>query len=146
MLFSRINRTDPEKVFISVKAGEALLKGRPVCLHFSGTDDGKVGYLADAAPDAACVVGIADTAIASGDYGLVQCYGYRSDAVMVLGTSCGVDSFAILCVISESSGGLSMSVAAGAATAMNPMFVFANSVSKTVTATLWAGGVFIRCM
>ena len=146
MLFSRINRTDPEKVFIAVKAGEALIAGRPVCMHFNGTDDGKVGYLADAATDYTLVVGLADKAIASGDYGLVQCYGFRSDAFMYLGSDAAADCGAVLAVASASSGFLSMSVSVGAITAMNPMFVFAHSVSKTTTTALWQGGVFIRCM
>lgn len=146
MIFPRLNRTEPEKIWMCVKAGEALLIGRPVCLHFNGTDDGKVGYTADAASDATLVVGLADKAIASGDYGLVQCYGFRSDAQMTLGSDAAADCGAILAVASASSGFLSMSVSIGAISAVNPMFVFAHSVSKTTTTALWTGGVFIRCM
>jgi hypothetical protein len=146
MLFSRINRSDPEKIFMSVKAGEALLAGRPVCLHFNGTDDGKVGYLADAATDGTLVVGLADKAIPSGDYGLVQCYGYRGDAQVVNASDAALDCGAILAVGSGSSGHLYMSVSVGAATAAQPPFVLAGSASKTTSTTLYATGVFIRCM
>ena len=146
MLFTRINRTDPEKVWISVYAGEALIKGRPVCLHFYGGGDGKEGYTADAATDSTLVVGIADANIAPGDYGLVQCYGFRDDAYMTLGSDAAANCGAILAVASASSGFLSMSVSIGAITAVNPMFVYAHSVSKTTTTALWLGGVFIRCM
>lgn len=146
MIFSRVNRTDPEKVFMCVKAGEALLIGRPVCLHFNGTDDGKVGYLADAATDGTLVVGLADKAIASGDYGLVQCYGYRSDAQVINASDAAADCGAIMAVGSASSGYLYMSASVGAATAAQPQFVLALSASKTTSTALYTGGVFIRCM
>jgi hypothetical protein len=146
MLFPRINRTDPEKVWMCVKAGEALLIGRPVCLHFNGTDDGKMGYLADAATDATLVVGLADKAIASGDYGLVQCYGYRSDGAYLTGSAAAANCGAILAVASASSGFLSMSVSVGAITADQPSFVLALSASTDTQATITTGGVFIRCM
>lgn len=146
MLFPRLNRTEPEKVWMCVKAGEALLIGRPVCLHFNGTDDGKVGYTADAATDATLVVGLADKAIASGDYGLVQCYGFRSDAQIINASDAAADCGAVLAVGSASSGYLYMSVSAGAATALQPNFVLALSASKTTSTTLYTGGVFIRCM
>ena len=146
MIFTRINRTDPEKIWMCVKAGEALLLGRPVALHFNGTDDGKVGYLADAATDATLVVGLADKAIASGDYGLVQCYGYRSDAQVINASDAAADCGAIMAVGSASSGYLYMSASVGAATALFPGFVLALSASKTTSTTLYTGGVFIRCM
>ena len=146
MLFPRINRTEPEKVFMCVKAGEALLQGRPVAMHFNGTDDGKVGYLADAAVDGTLVVGLADKAIASGDYGLVQCYGYCSDAQIINASDAAADCGAIMAVGSASSGYLYMSASVGAATAIQPNFVLALSASKTTSTTLYTGGVFIRCM
>jgi len=146
MIFTRINRTDPEKIWMCVKAGEALLLGRPVALHFNGTDDGKVGYLADAATDGTLVVGLANAAIASGDYGLVQCYGYRSDAQVINASDAAADCGAIMAVGSASSGYLYMSASVGAATAVQPPFVLALSASKTTSTTLYTGGVFIRCM
>jgi hypothetical protein len=146
MLFPRINRTDPEKIWMCVKAGEALLIGRPVALHFNGTDDGKMGYTADAAADGTLVVGLADKAIASGDYGLVQCYGFRSDAQLYLGSNGSVDCGGILAVASASSGFLSMSVSIGAISADQPPFVLALSASQTSSSGLVTGGVFIRCM
>jgi hypothetical protein len=146
MIFPRLNRTEPEKIWMCVKAAEALLIGRPVALHFTGTDDGKLGYLADAAADGPLVVGLADKAIASGDYGLVQCYGFRSDAQMILASDAAVSCGAVMAVGSASSGYLYMSVSVGAATGDQPSFVLALSASKTTSATLFTGGVFIRCM
>lgn len=149
MLFSRINKTDPEKVFIVVKAGEALLQGRPVCYHWTGTDDGKVGWLCDSAADCVAAIGLADAAIAANAYGLVQCYGYRSDAQLLCGSNVATNCQAVLNVASASSGYLNMSVSIGAATAVQPSFILAMSASSTstdISATLFTGGVFIRCM
>jgi hypothetical protein len=146
MLFSRINKTDPEKVCVVVKAGEALLVGRPVCYHWTGTDDGKIAWLCDAATDQSMCIGLADAAIAANAYGLVQCYGYRSDAQMIFGTSAQTNCGAIMDVGSGSSGYLYMLSSAGAAAAVFTPFTLALSASTTATAGLVTGGVFIRCM
>ena len=146
MLFSRINKTDPEKVFIVVKAGEALLQGRPVCYHWTGTDDGKIGWLADAATDQSLVVGLADAAIAANAYGLVQCYGYRSDAQMICASDLAANAGALMDVGSASSGYLYALSSLAAAGAVFKPFVAALSASQTTTAGLITGGVFIRCM
>jgi hypothetical protein len=149
MLFSRINKTDPEKVCAVVQAGEALLAGRPVCYHWTGTSDGKIGWLADAATDATMTIGLADAAIAINAYGLVQVYGYRSDAQLLCASNVATNCGAILAVGSASSGYLYMSASVGAATALQPNFVLAMSASSTstdISATLFTGGVFIRCM
>lgn len=145
MLFSRINKTDPEKVFVVVKAGEALCQGKPVTYHFSGTDDGKLAYRSDAATDHSLCVGLADAAIASGAYGLVQCYGFRSDAYVILATSQAANAGGVLDVASLSSGALSLLVAAGAAGVAFTPFTLALSASSTTCAES-AMGVFIQCM
>jgi len=144
MLFQRINRSDPEKVFMVVKAGENLLAGRPVCIQFTGTDDGLIGMLANAAGDGASTVGIADGAIASGGYGLVQVFGFRSSAKVLGASNFSVNQHAILNVMHASSGGLSMSVSIGAATAMAPMFIAAVSASSTLTTAYYDMPIFIR--
>ena len=146
MLFSRINKVDPEKVFIVVQAGEALLQGRPVCYHWTGTSDGKIGWLADEATDQQTVVGLADAAIASGAYGLVQCYGYRSDGQVMLSTTIALNNGAALNIASVSSGCLSCAVTIAAAGGAFLPFVLAASATMASTATPAAMGVFIRCM
>ena len=78
MLFQRTNRSDPERVFIVVLSNEAQAAD-DACqweLTAASIDGVKVR-----APDTAnewAFVGIADAAITSGNYGLVQIYGYRS--------------------------------------------------------------------
>jgi len=149
MLLQRINRSDPEKVFVVVKAGEALKSGRPVCLHFDGTDDGLDAFLANAAEDATTVIGLADADIASGEYGLVQAYGYRSSAVVHANSDLSVDNHAVMAVASALSGYLSLSASLGAQTALAPMFVCAVSASiadTTTTSDTTTAPVFIRCL
>ena len=147
MLFQRINRTDPEKIYMIVKAdGGGLMVGRPVCFHFTGTDDGLLGSLADAPTDGTSVVGIANAAIAAGDYGLVQCYGYRTDCQFLGASNFAADCGAIMAVASASSGFLSQSVSLGAITGVQPSFVYAISASTALSAGLQTGAMFIRCM
>ena len=109
-----------------------------------------MGYLSNEACDATLTIGAADKAIASNDYGLVQCYGFRSDAPITNGSTTPVGgSGAILNVASALSGHFSLSVSVGAATAMNPMFVLAHSTSLATTASsdgTQTAGIFIRCM
>jgi len=147
MLIQRINRTNPEKVFIVVKAGENLLAGRPCCPAFSGTDDGLLAMLCDEAYQTTMALGIVDEAIASGNYGLVQCYGYRSAAKMVNASDIAAHGAgAALAVVSGSSGHLALKVSIGASTAVQPTFIAANSASKTVSTTIYDGAIFIRAM
>ena len=145
MLFSRINKTDPEKAFVVVKAGEALCAGKPVTYHFSGTDDGKLAYLANAATDHSLIVGLADAAIASDAYGLVQCYGFRSDAYVILASSQAVGAGGVLDVTSLSSGALYLLASAGAAGVAWTPFALANSATQATCAEK-VMGVFIQCM
>lgn len=86
MLFKRINRADPEKIFIVAKQsystasatnGQAYMwdyatdaDGVGVTLPASGT--GRAGHYGTA------FAGIAAETIAAGDYGLFQVYGYHS--------------------------------------------------------------------
>ena len=146
MLFSRINRTEPERVLIIVKAGEALLDGRPVCYHFDGTGDGKDAFIVNEAGDMTKAIGLADQAIASGSYGKVLAYGLKTNAQAFGGSNFSANCGAVLNIASASSGCLSMSVSIGAATAVQPNFVYAHSASLTLSAGLRTMGVYVRCM
>lgn len=84
MLFQRINRTDPEKVFVAVYnsySTAAITNGQGVNWDFITDSDG-VGVtipLARATNAGVAAAGVVATAsIAAGDYGLVQVYGYHS--------------------------------------------------------------------
>ena len=84
MLFKRINRSDPEKIFIVAKnsyATASLTNGQAVIWDWTDDVDGVGVTLATATENVSCgidVAGIAAETIASGDYGLLQVYGYHS--------------------------------------------------------------------
>ena len=83
MLFQRINRTDPEKVFVVVYnsySTAALSNGQGVIWDFATDADG-VGVTrptARATNAGLAAAGVVAGAIAAGAYGLVQVYGYHS--------------------------------------------------------------------
>lgn len=91
MLFQRIKRTDPEKIFIVVKnsySTASLTNGQPAMWDYATDADG-VGVTkpADGATRAGhygiAFAGVAAETIAAGDYGLVQCYGYHSATLVM---------------------------------------------------------------
>ena len=84
MLFQRVNRSDPEKVFVSVfnsYSTAAITNGQGVNWDFITDIDG-VGVtipLARATNGGIAAAGVvASASIASGAYGLVQVYGFHS--------------------------------------------------------------------
>lgn len=85
MLFQRINRANPEKVFIVAKnsySTASLSNGQAVIWDFATDADG-VGVTrpsARATNGGIAVAGVAAETIAAGEYGLVQVYGYHSAA------------------------------------------------------------------
>ena len=94
MLFQRVNRTDPEKVFLvayNSYSTAAITNGQAVNWDFITDADG-VGVtmpLARATNQGLATAGIVATAsIAAGDYGLIQVYG-RHTATRVRGVTSG---------------------------------------------------------
>lgn len=87
MLFQRISRTNPEKIFVVVKnsySTAALKNGQPVIWDWTTDCDGVGVTLATATENVSAgqdVAGVAVEAIAAGDYGLVQVYGYHSATI-----------------------------------------------------------------
>jgi hypothetical protein len=83
MIFQRINRSDPEKIFIiayNSYSTASLSNGQAVIWDFATDADG-VGVTrptARATNAGAAVAGVAAETIAAGSYGLLQVYGYHS--------------------------------------------------------------------
>ncbi len=80
MYFQRINRDDPEKVFINVQNiySTAALAAGDIVSYDIGTYDG-IRVTQPATANLGLVCGAAAEAIAVNGYGLVQCWGYRDD-------------------------------------------------------------------
>lgn len=84
MFFQKINRSDPEKVFIVVKnswSTAALAEGNVVCWDYTTDADG-VGVTKPTTALLKLVAGVAAGAIAVGDYGLIQVYGHCTTALV----------------------------------------------------------------
>lgn len=96
MIFQRVNRSNPEKVFIvayNSYSTAAITNGQAVQWDFTTDADG-VGVTrptARATNQGFATAGIvADASISAGDYGLVQVYGYHSATRVRTVTSGGV--------------------------------------------------------
>jgi hypothetical protein len=95
MLFQRVNRSDPEKVFIVAKnsySSASLTNGQWVIWDWTTDIDGVGVTLATATENVAGgidVAGCVAETIAAGSYGLIQVYGYHSAARVRTLTSTG---------------------------------------------------------
>ena len=84
MLFARISRANPEKVYVVVKnsySTAALTNGQAVIWDWTTDCDGLGVTLATATENVSAgqdVAGVAAETIAAAGYGLVQVYGYHS--------------------------------------------------------------------
>ncbi len=98
MLIQRVNRTDPEKVFVVVKnsySTAAITVGQAVVWDYTTDADG-VGVTRPTTALMKLPAGIVETAsIAAGDYGLVQVYGHNANA-LVSGSSGTVAGIALV--------------------------------------------------
>jgi len=141
--FQRINRSDPEKVFIVVKnsySTAAITVGQVVAFDYTTDADG-VGVTQPTTALLPHVAGVvADTSIAAGAYGLVQVYGHNTDCLVAGATDVAAGDQ----LIAQNG---AFTVAKAAATNLhdaNPAFLVAGQ-SYTTTAAA-AKKVFIRAL
>ena len=152
MIIQRINRTNPEKVFIVVRndTAAAIPQGYPVTFNFDAvrngldvedckTGDTVMGHL---------IAGFADRDLGVGQYGLAQCYGVRDDVPMpshgiatnsnqIVGDAMGL--FTASSIISA--------LSAGALSEYLPGIVCGQALASSGTSTVTAKGtIFIRLM
>lgn len=82
MLFQRVSRSDPERIYVIAKnsySTASLTNGQWVRWDHDTDCDG-VGVTIGSADAGLSVAGVAAETIASDDYGLIQVYGYHSAA------------------------------------------------------------------
>jgi len=148
MIFKRINRDQPETVFISVLSNETCAAGDALTWETaSASIDGVKVRL----PDTSLLyafVGLADAAITSGEYGLVQVYGYRSSS-RVFQTNTSQDTGAALAPVAAVAylASVASSTTSSANVIQQPIFaMLAETIaSSSVSATISAK-VFIRAL
>ena len=152
MLFKRINRTEAEVVYIICRndeASAAWIKGSPVVLQSDGTRDGvdAVRSATGGAAKSSLLVGVADAATVAADYGKVQVYGLRTDAVINQSGTASNAAGAIGDVLIQwtASSGFS-GVAAGAVSGWKPSAVLMQTVASSSAHTTTTGSVWLACM
>ena len=91
MMFQRVSRTNPERVYIVVQnvSGSTLTAGYSCVFDVSASVDG-VRVTQASAADLQAFAGVADEDIANNDYGRIQIYGYRSSAYIYSSTGSSV--------------------------------------------------------
>ena len=150
MIFQRLSRTDPERVFINVRNSEgASIAANDCCIW--ETASASVDGVRVRQPDTSVLfgfAGVADAAIADGEYGLIQVYGYRSTS-KVFQTNTSQDTGVAL--VPTAAVAYFQSVAATQASSttvtLQPIFAMLGETiaSSSVSATISAK-VFIRAL
>jgi hypothetical protein len=150
MVFQRVNREHAEKVFLMVKnnEGSALAAGQTVQWELaSASVDGVKARGVDTGNDWA-FIGIVDAAIADGEYGLVQVYGYRASA-KVFQTGTSYDTGAALVPVAGQAymSAVATSTTSTANVTLQPVFaVLAESIQTAAASATVARKVFLRAL
>lgn len=148
MIFKRINRDQPETVFISVLSNETVAAGDACTWE---TASASIDGVKVRQPDTSLLyafVGLVDAAITSGEYGLVQVYGYRSTS-RVFQTNTSQDTGAALAPVAAVVylASVATSTTSTANVTQQPIFaMLAETIaSSSVSATISAK-IFIRAL
>lgn len=150
MMFKRVNRTDPEQVFVVVFNNEgASLSANATCqleMASASVDGIKVRQ-----PDTAnlfAFVGIVDAAIADQAYGIVQIYGYRSTVtVFQTGTSAATGAILVPVAGAGYMATSAQTYASNTTITFLPIFaVLAESVTDSSASATVNAKAFIRAM
>jgi len=148
MIIQRINRTNPEKVFVVCRndTSTAIPKGYPADFVFDGTRDGLdiTDVNTGNAALSTLLVGLCDKEIAASAYGLVQCYGVNTSAPLYRHTTTAYAIGDALVLMTASS--ILSRVAAGAVSAWLPGMVCGGVVATSAATSSSTGTVFLRLM
>jgi len=155
MLFKRLNRDTPERVFIVTRNSEGATITIDSVVQWE-TASASVDGVRVRAPDAShagSITGIMDAALTNTSYGLVQIYGYRSTSrIFQTNTSQDTGAFleASLGAVHLSSYASSQTIDSNTTVSIThrpgPYFILAESIaSSSVSATISAK-LFARCM
>lgn len=161
MEFQRVNRTNPERVFVVMKnsIGSAIAANQWVA-HDVITDEDGVAVEKPKGLNRNAIAGVAVEAIADGDYGLIQVWGFRNAARMSGGSGLVTSKITEGTFLYVKTSGYAayaranISVASTAVVAisaheldkvgiaMSPT----NTAAKATSATTWVGKCFVKCL
>lgn len=139
MKFQRINRSDPEKVFVVCKNARSttMTAGQAVIWAYNGTDDG-LAVTIPATATRSLLAGVVSGSIAGGGYGEVQCFGHNADALVAGGTDVAVGSKLV-----AKNASFNLAVTATESIGDGGLIIGGQTFT---TSTAAAKKVFIRCM
>lgn len=150
MIFQRLARTDPERIFMVVRNNEGAqinkdqtVQWEPASASVDGVrvrdmDTGNL-YL---------FVGIADANIADGDYGLVQIYGYRSTSILFQ-TNTSIDTGVVLIPVAAADymQSTASSTTSTADNTQQPIFAaLLESIASAAASATVSRKIFVRAM
>lgn len=145
MLFRRINRDAGERIFIVMQANETGLAADDVAqleLTAASVDGIKIAQPNTAELTAA--IGIVDSAIANGGFGLVQTYGYRSTSrIFLTNTSVALAQYLLAVAGQDYLNSVASSTTSSADVTLQPVIavlletIVSSSASGTVSKKIW---------
>lgn len=145
MLFKRLNRDLPERVFIPVEnnEGAAMVADQTVALDLSTDVDGVKARDMDTG-ELFAFLGVVDAAIADGEFGLVQVYGYRSTSqIFQTDTSIAAGAALVPTAAQNYLASVATTIASNAAVTLQPVYavlaesIASSSASATASAKIW---------
>ena len=148
MVIKRLNRTDPERIFVAVLCNEANSADDAVALE---TASASIDGIKVRQPDTGLLytfVGLSDASLASGSYGLVQIYGYRSTS-RVFQTNTSIDTGVVL--VPTAAAAYLQSTASSTTSSANvtqqPIYAaLLETIASTVSSVTISAKVFLRAM
>lgn len=147
MLFKRLNRDQPEQVFVVVEnnEGATIVKDQTVQIDHTTDVDGVKSRDLDSGA-LYCFQGVADADIADGEFGLVQVYGYRSSSQLLLTDTTQAAGLPLVPVAAqEYFASVVSTTASNAAVTQQPIFAVLLESHTTGTGTA-SKKVFLRGM
>ena len=150
MIFKRLNRTDPEQVFIVVLAneGSALTINQSVQWEVASASVDGVRVRQPDTGNLFAYAGVVDAAIADGAYGLIQIYGYRSGSI-VFQTNTSIDTGALLVPVAGQNyfNTVASTTASNATVTNQPVYAcLLESITDATASGTVSRKVFIRAM
>jgi hypothetical protein len=155
MLLQRVNRTDPERIFVVVKNSysTAALAANQWVSWDNLTDEDGISVTKPNGELRYSVAGVAVEAIAAGDYGLIQVWGYRNGARCSGGSGLVTSKVSEGTVLVCKTSGFAVQACHSTIT-VKPYHLFpvgnamtpSNTAAKATSATTWVGKVFVKCL
>ena len=158
LIFQRVNRTDPERVFVVIKNSysTASLSANQWVAYDLVTDEDGVSVTKISGVLRHMPSGVAVETIAHGAYGLMQVWGYRDGARCAAGSGLNTSKISEGTFLYVKTSGFAchgLHTIASTVTipawrldkcgvAMTP----SNTAAKATSATTWVGKVFVKCL